>query len=277
MSQGYAVTNALTGLAASAFTWSSGYTTSRTRLNDGILDEPAASAASAQASGQTLKIDLGSAQTLLGFALLNHNLASGSCTVQVEAATLSNYSDAVTVKAATTIVTTAPNHKDTILQFPPAQPSIAWRYWRLTFVHMGTKIVTIGELLAFTGITTLTRHTIYGDGESERAILNRVVSGTGHQRATYLGGPVRTKRLIYKDLSTSELAELRAMWAATTYGTANLLWIEFIESTAAAATAAAQECLWGKIEDTFEWTQDDYHLYAPNPYNIVGQGREVGS
>lgn len=277
MSQGYAVTNALTGLAASAFTWSSGYTTSRTRLNDGILDEPAASAASAQASGQTLKIDLGSAQSLLGFALLNHNLASGACTVLVEAATLSDYSDAATIKAASTIVTTAPNHKDSFLQFPLTQPSVTWRYWRLTFAHTGTKIVTIGELLAPTTVTTLSRHTIYGDGESERALMNRVSSGTGHQRATYLGGPLRTKRLVYKDLSTSEKAELRAMWAATTYGVNNLLWAEYIESTNTAATAAAQECLWGKIEDTFEWTCDDYGLFTTNPFNIVGQGREVGA
>lgn len=59
MSQGYAVTNALAGLAETAFTWSSAYTTNRARLNDGVLDELAASAASAQASGQTLTIDFG--------------------------------------------------------------------------------------------------------------------------------------------------------------------------------------------------------------------------
>lgn len=272
MSQGYAITNALTSLAATAFTWSSAYTTNRARINDGILDELASSASSAQASGQTLSLNLGSATALVGLALLNHNLASGACTVTITAGT-DGVTYGTTVKAASTITTTGPNSKDTILQFPSA----SFQYWRFTFAHTGTKIVTLGEVLALTAIATLSRTTIYGDGENEQAILNKNISATGHQRATFVGGPVRTKRLIYKDLSTSEKAELRAMWAATSYGAANLLWLEFIESTADAATEAAQECLWGKIEDTFEWTQDDYRLFNSNPFNLVGQGREVGS
>ena len=53
MSHGYATANALSGLAAAAFTWSSGYAVARTRLNDGILDEVASGSAAPQASGQT--------------------------------------------------------------------------------------------------------------------------------------------------------------------------------------------------------------------------------
>lgn len=272
MSQGYAVTNALSALAAAAFTWSSGYTVARTRLNDGIMDEVAAGASSAQASGQTLSIDLGAATALVGFAILNHNLASGACTVAITAGT-DGITYGTTAKAASTITTTAPNEKDTVLQFPSA----SFRYWRLTFVHTGTKIVRVGELLAFAAITTLARTSIYGDGDSERAFLNKNVSGTGHQRATYLGGPVRTKRLIYKDLSTAELAELRAMWAASTYGTSNLLFIPLIESTAIAATAAAQECLWGKMQKEFDFMRADFNLHDPSSFVIVGQGREVGA
>lgn len=272
MSQGYAVTNALTSLAATAFTWSSAYTTNRARINDGIMDELASSAGSAQASGQTLSINLGSATAIVGIALLNHNLASGACTVTITAGT-DGVTYGTTVKAASTITTTAPNAKDTVLQFPSA----SFQYWRFTFAHTGTKVVTIGEVLAFTSITTLSRTSIYGDGENEQAIINKNVTQTGHQRATYVGGPIRTKRLLYKDLSTSEKAELRAMWAATTYGVSNLLWIETIESSADAATAAGMECLWGKIEPVFDWTQGDYRLYDTNPFNVVGQGREVGS
>lgn len=274
MSQGYAVTNALAGLAASAFTWSSAYAVSRGRLNDGILDELASSATSAQASGQTLVINMGAPVALVGLALLNHNLASGACTVRVRAATdAAITTGVVTAKAATTIVTTAPNQKDTALQFPTQTK----QYWELTFVHTGTKIVTIGEVLAFTAITTLTRHSVYGDGESERAVLNMNTSRTGHQRATFVGGPIRTKTLPFTDLSTSDKAELRALWAATTYGVNNLLWLELIESTAIAATDAAQECLWGKVEESFAWTQDDFHLFNYGGITITGQGREVGS
>lgn len=272
MSQGYAVTNALSALAAASFTWSSGFTTARSRLNDGVMDEVAAGSSSAQASGQMLSIDLGAATALVGFALLNHNLASGACTVAITAGT-DGITYGTTVKAASTIVTTAPNEKDTALQFPSA----SFRYWRLTFVHTGTKIVRLGELLAFTSITTLTRNSEYGDGDNERAFLNKNVSGTGHQRATYLGGPVRTKRLIHKDQNDSERAELRAMWAATTYGVSNLLFMPYIESTATAATSAAQECLWGKLQEEFDFTRADFNLNDVSNIVLVGQGREVGA
>lgn len=273
MSQGYATANALTGLIAGSFTWSSGSTSNRARLNDGILDEVVSGSAAAQASGQTLVFDLGAATALVGIALLNHNLATGACTVLVEADTVNTFATAVTVKAATNIATTAPNHKDAVLQFP----GVSKRYWRLTFVHTGTKILAFGEILALTSIVTLSRSSIYGDGENERANLNKNVSATGNQRATFVSGPVRTKRRMYKDLSTSDKAELRAMWAATTYGTSNLLWLDFIESTSTAATAASQECLWGKIAEEFDWSQPDYQLFDPNQFTIVGLGREVGS
>lgn len=272
MSQGYAITNALTGLAATAFTWNSAYTVNRTRLNDGIMDEPVSSAASPGGSPTTLSINLGTPTALVGFALLNHNLASGACTVGITAGT-DGITYGTTAKATTTIVTTSPDHKDTVLQFPSA----SFQYWRLTFVHTGSKVVTLGEVLAFTSITTLTRASIYGDGEEERAIVNRNVSQLGHQRATFVGGPVRTKRRIYKDLSLSEKAELRAMWAASNYGVSNILWLDFIESASTAATANGMACLWGKIEPSFDWTQGDFQLFDPSDFTLLGQGREVGS
>lgn len=272
MSQGYAITNALGALAASAFTWSSAYATSRDRLNDGVMDIPAASASSAQASGQTLSIDFGAATLLAGFALLNHNLASGACTVAITAGT-DGITYGTTAKAASTITTTAPNQKDTVLQFPSA----TFRYWRLTFVHTGTKIVTLGEVLALASITALARTTIYGTGETERYVLNRNDSETGSLRSTFLAGPLRSKTLPFKDLSTTERDELLTMFRATQGGNANLLWVEFIESTATAATAAGMECIWGKIGPVLSWTQDDYRLFTPGGFEITGLGREVGA
>lgn len=275
MSHGYATSSALAALAATAFTWSSGYTTGRNRLNDGVLDELASSAAAAQASGQTLVINMGTTQALIGWALLNHNLATGACTVRVRAADDAAISvNVVTPKAATTIVTTAPNHKDTVLQFP----SVNKQYWELTFVHSGTKIVTIGELQALSAITTLSRTTIYGTGEDERYVQNRSASRTGHVRTTYVGGPIRTKHLPFKDsVGTAQRDELMSMWRATLGGVNNLLWVEFIESSASAGTAASQECLWGVLEDSASWTQPDFNLYDLPGFVLVGQGREVGS
>lgn len=275
MSSGYAIANALSGLAATAFTWSSAFTTKRGRLNDGVMDELAAGSSSAQASGQTLVVDLGSATALVGFALLNHNLASGACTVRVRGADNAAITvNVVTAKAASTINTSAPYQKDTVLQFP----SVTKRYWEFTFVHTGTKIVTIGEVLAFTSITTLTRQTIYGAGESERYIQNRVETMTGNMRSTFLAGPIRTKQLPFADLrGTSERDELMAMWRATQGGVANLLYIDLIESTATAATSAAQQCLWGKLQETLAWTEGDYLVFGVDGLVLVGQGREVGA
>ena len=273
MSHAYATASLSASLADVAFTWSSAYATNRARLGDGLNDVLAASASSAQASGQTLAINLGSAQAVVGIALLNHNLASGACTVLVEAGT-----DGVTfgtvAKAATTIVTTSPNHKDTVLQFPSATK----QYWRLTFVHTGTKILTFGEVQVLGTITTLSRTTVYGAGESERYVLNRNEARSGAMRSTFVAGPIRTKQLPFKDLvGTAQRNELMGMWRATQGGNANLLWIDFVESTATAATAAAQECLWGKLSESLGWTQPDYALYDVDGLTLVGLGREVGS
>ena len=275
MSVGYAVSNVLTGLAATAFTWSSGYTTGRNRLNDGEHDELASGSSSAQASGQYLQVDLGSAQALVGVAVLNHNLGTGACTVKVEGADDAAMSiNLVTAKAASTINTSAPNQKDTVLQFP----SVTKRYWRLTFTHSGTKTLTIGELFFLSSITALTRNIIYGYGESERYINNGTLSKTGRTRSTYLGGPIRTKRFAFKDLrGASERDELLNMWRATQGGNKRLLWLDSIESTATAATSDGMACLWGRLAESLGWTGPDFNLFDVDGFELIGEGREVGS
>lgn len=275
MSVGYAITNLLSGLAATSFTWSSAYTTGRSRLNDDLMDEVASGSSSAQASGQTLVVDLGSAQAVAGIALLNHNLGTGACTVKVEGADDAAITvNAVTAKAASTINTSAPYEKDTALQFP----SVTKRYWRLTFTHSGTKTITLGELLFFASITTLSRNYTYGFGESERVITNRVESVTGSIRSTYVAGPIRSKRFAFKDLEgTTQRDELMTMWRATRGGTRNLLWLDTIESTATAATAAAQQCIWGRLTESMGWTGPDYNLFDVDGFELLSQGREVGA
>lgn len=274
MSMGYAITNALSGLAATAFTWSSGYTTGRSYLNDGRQDEIAVGG-TLQASGQTLTVDLGSATAIVGVALLGHNLASGSSAVAVSYADDSGFTTGTgTAKSATTINTSAPYNRDSVLQFPSATK----RYWRLTFTHSGSKTLQLGELLFFTSITTLSRSPVYGSGESERYAQNRVETMTGQQRATFLAGPIRTKRLPFKDLrATAERDELMTMWRATKGGVSNLLLIDSIDSSASAGSAVSQQCLWGKLQTEMSWTEGDYSLFDVDALVLVGQGREAGS
>lgn len=275
MSHAYGITNLITGLAATAFTWSSAYATGRERLNDGLQDELAAGSATGQASGQTLTVDLGSAQSVSAIALLNHNLATGACTVTVTYADDSGFTVGTgTAKAASTVPTSAPSDKDLALQFP----AVSKRYWRLTFAHTGTKTVTIGEVLVLGTVTTLSRFRVYGHGETERFITNRVETSTGNTRSTFLSGPIRTKRLPFKDLSTSQRNELMAMWRASKGGCLKLLWLDTVESTATAATSDGMECLWGKLQESFGWTEDDFSLYTPEgALELVGSGREAGS
>ncbi|HEY0881026.1 MAG TPA: hypothetical protein VGD87_05830 [Archangium sp.] len=280
MSSGYAITNALSGLAPSAFTWSSGYTTGRDRLNDDLMDEVASGSSSAQASGQYLQIDLGSVTEVAAIVLLNHNLASGSCAVYIDQSTTAAFTpgpNTVTVKAASTITTTAPNQKDTILQLPQSTTATA-RYWRIYFTHSGTKTITLGEVLFLSSITSLSRSYTYGNSESERVVTNRVESVTGSIRSTYVAGPIRTKRFAFKDAQgESQRNELMGMWRNTRGGTRNLLWIDTIESTSTAASAAAQTCIWGRLGDTHGWTNNDYDLFDVDGFELVSQGREVGS
>lgn len=273
MSSGYAINNALTGLAASSFTWGSAYTTSRERLNDGEQDEQADGSASAEASPQTLIIDFGVPADLVGFALLEHNLATGGVTVLVEASTSGAFGSPTTAKAATTINTTAPHQKDTVLQFPSVGPN---RYWRLTFTHSSTKRLRIGELLGLSAITTLSRQTAYGTGEEARYVQNRIASDTGKVHATLLSGPILTRSFPFKDLrGTTERDELTGMWHATYGGVLNMLYIDRIESTAAAASAAGQVCIWGKLQESLGWTEDDFNLFGVGGLTLVGQGRAV--
>lgn len=273
MSVGYAITNALTGLASSAFTLNGMSISALSRLNDGVMDEIAD--AGGGSSGQYLRIDMGSATALVGFALLNHNLATGGCTVEVKGADDSGFTtNVVTAKAASTINTSAPYQKDTVLQFP----SVSRRYWKLTFTHSGSKTISLGEVLAFTSITTLTRTPMYGAAQQERYLLNRSETRTGHVRTTLLGGPLRDMTLPFKDLEgTSQRDELLNMWRATYGGTLNLLWLDYIESTATAASSTAMQCLWGRLQESLGWSEDDYNLWGVDGLRLVGLGREVGS
>lgn len=272
MSSGYAITNALAGLAASAFTWGTGYATGRDRLNDGEQDMQASGSLGASTSPQTLVIDFGTAVSLVGIALLEHNLGTGGCTVKVEADTANTFATAVTAKDTTTINTTVPYNRDTILQFP----AVSKRFWKLTFTHSSTKTLRIGEILAFTSITSWSRQTAYGTGEEARYVQNRVASDTGKMHATLLSGPILTRSFPFKDLQgTSQRNELTTMWHATYAGVLNLLYIDLIESTDTASSAAAQVCIWGKLQESLGWTEDDYNLFGVGGLTLVGQGRAV--
>lgn len=274
MSHAYAVTNVLEGLSATNFTWSSGTTTNRGYVFDRRLDSIFYSSDSTEASVKVV-IDFGGTVTLNGFAFLNHNMATwGSPTVLIEAATdAAITTGVVTAKSASSIATTAPNHKDCVLAFA----AVTKRYWRITFDGAGSVMLSLGEMLAFSSSPTLSRKKIYGHGEQEEFVLNKVKTMTGQELTTFLAGPIRTKKLPFADLSTSEKAEVMAMWRASYGGSVPMLWIESLATTSAAATEAEQECVYGKLTETLGWTESDFSLYGVTGLEIRSLGREVGA
>ncbi len=278
----YAFTNLLNGLAAAAFTWSSGANdATRAYLNDGWMDARYNNdGGGGVGSGLSVIIDLGSAVALSGFAILNSNAAvqKTDATVTIDSSDTGTFGVGHIdhVKAASFLNSTAPYNKDHVLQFPL---STARRYWRLTWTFSGgVTNFSIGELFAFASQTQLSRKRIYGGGEGEKMLVSKVSFYGGGSRGYKQGGPVRRKVLPFSDLSTSERNELLTMWRAVNAGATPLLWIESYEATATAAATPEQEVVYGLLgPDDFPWVEPDFNLYNPPDLVVESLGREIGS
>lgn len=269
----YATANKATGLAAAAFTWSTGTTTNRAYLNDGRMDKTFSVGSSS--SGANVIIDLGSAMALTAVAVLNSNIASATApTLKVEGADdVGMSTNLVVAKAATTLSTTAPRHKDHVLQFA----SVTKRYWRLTWTWTGSFTLTLGELYLAVP-TALTRASIYGDQDREEFITTRFTSYSGWKKGLFLAGPIRGRRLVFDDLSDSERAEVHAIIRATYGGAMPLLWCEKYEASATAAAAAYQDCIFGRVEGAIaSSTEFDFSRFSVDPLEIRSEGRGVGA
>jgi hypothetical protein len=273
MAHGYAVTNAASGLAATAFTFTSMTASNKQFLNDAAMD--GVCSATSAATTRSIDIDLGSARALVGVALLNHNMAGWDApAIGVYAADDAAFSvNFATAKNGSFITQAAPEDRDCILQFP----SVTRRYWRLEFESGATEALRLGELMLLSSITSLSRLKAYGWSEAEEYVSNRAAMRTGNARASFLAGPIRSKRLPFVDMQgASQREELMAMWRAAKGDVTPLLWVEYIESTTAGGSAAGQECLWGKLQPSLSWRETDYTLYDVDALELRGLGRDVG-
>lgn len=276
MAHAYATVNAAANLGAAAFTFTNMTASNKAFLNDAAMDRVCS--ATASNATRSIDIDFGSATTIVGFALLNHNIAGWSPTsITIKAADDSGFSvGIVTAKAASGVNTDAPNDKDLVLLFP----AYTKRYWRIEFASSATETLRLGELFALGGTspyTMLTRTKAYGHGESEAYVTNRTESRTGNVRSTFLAGPIRTKRLPFVDSQgVSQREELMAMWRAAKGDVTNLLWVEYVESTNTAATDAGMECLYGKLQPALSWRETDFTLFDVDALELRQVGRDVG-
>lgn len=272
MGHAYAYQNILSFLSASSFTWAAGTTTNRSFLNDG---EMAKQFELASTTGHVVVIDLGAAFAMRGFALLNHNAAAdGGASLQIKGADDSGItSNVVTPYSLTALDTTEPAHKDHVALFSGA---VTKRYWQLTIAAVGSFAFRLGEIYGMQSgtVVDLSRKKLYGHGETEEFFINKAESDVGWSRSTYLAGPRRTKRLPFADLTLSERREMMTMWRRARGGANPLLWIEDATSP---GTAATQECLYGRMQPTVEWSESDFGLYAPAEFELTSLAREVGA
>lgn len=273
MSHAYATTNLLTGLAAGSFVWSNAAATNRGYLNDGRLDK--VFSVGAVAAGVTLVIDLGSAQTARCAAVLNSNIATATAgALRIRGADDAAITVGVeTAKAASTLYTTAPRHKDHALSFD----SVSKRYLEFAWTWTGSFALTLGEV--FVGVhTSLTRLVVYGSRDQEEYVTSRFESYTRESRGHFIGGPIRVKELPFEDLSETERDALLAMFRATFGGSRPMLWIQSVESGTAAAAAAEQDCILGRLsEETFGAEEFDFGRYNPDGLKLRSLGREIGA
>lgn len=286
----YSVVNTLSGLSASAFAWytthatpSSGAFTpspdNRAYLNDGRMDKNLIISASA-ASGINLIVDLGTARQMTGVALLNSNAAvqKSDAAVLVEASSDATFAaDVNTAKAASTLYSsTTPRNKDHVLQW---DANLTKRYWRFRWTWTGSVTnFQLGELWMFTASNLLTRRSIYGSGETRPAKVAQVEMQYGETRGLFIAGPMRQLDLQWDDLTSAERDELYNMHSLSNFGARPLLWIQSAESTATAAAAAEQECIYGRLQEpTFQFAEKDFSLYQPGGFSLRSLGREAGA
>jgi hypothetical protein len=269
----YAVTNSAGSLGASAFVWSNAAATNRTYLNDGRMDQRFS--VGSVATTVNVVIDFGAAVSLTAIALLNSNIASATApTIAIAAATDSGITTSVVnPKSATTPNTTAPQHKDHVLQFT----AVSKRYWRITWAWTGSFTVQLGEIFACTTVP-LTRYTTFGHGERQEIIRTQFDGSLGESRGHFLGGPYRKKTLPFADLSATERTELLTMHSACYGGASPMLWCHLYETGSTAAPAAYQDCIFGRLEDAETgWDESDFQRYEPDSFAIRSLAREFGS
>lgn len=276
MSYAYAIANKLTGLAASAFTWATGPSTSaRAYLNDGLME--AQYECGDRASNNSVVIDLGSAMSIAGVAILNSNIAQASVpTMLIEAADNSAITtNPVTPKSGTTLNLLAPNQKEHVLQFS----AVSKRYWRITWGWGGTFNLKLGEIFLYAAPTVLTRTGVYGGVSEEEEIIAAESQGqNGAHRSAFIAGPIREKRFAFADWTESEKNELFTFWRATRGHVTPALFVQSYETGSTAAAVAEQECIFAKFEKArLKWNLTDYSVYGTDELVLRSLAREVGA
>lgn len=216
-----------------------------------------------------LNLDLGSAKTLKGLALLNL-YATAALSVEIFSANASNYSDATSRFASTALPATWPDSENVYMR--PTQVSA--RYWRIQLTWSGSAEVNLGELVATSVETTLSRDYGLGDGDAPAVPMTEFTSRSGLLVREALGGPRRNRTFTFSMLTRAQLNEIQKMWFAGAAGSRPILFVDTIgtagDPTQLTDTAVqASRCIAGLLEPSLPWTQVDFRIYSPSQLTLT--------
>lgn len=280
MAHAYATTNLLTGLStANLFPLAGPSDATLGYFSDARLDKQYAF--TARANNNSIVVDFGSAKSVAGIAILNHNLAALDVPANLSILIAGADDNVFTVNVAvwqyaplSTAQIAAPSNKDTVCQFA----ATSRRYWRVQFAWGGTKTLKIGELYFYGAPTTLTRVQNDGSGETERIISADIEMAYGETRSAFLAGPIRTKHFRGSDYSSSNRDELLTLWRTVKAGVSPFLWVETYEAPSNGSNLTYPDCIFGRLMlPEFAWTWSDYNLTQPPELVLRSLGREVGA
>ena len=286
----YAVTNLAASLVAGSFVvevdsaWA-GYTGSdRTYLGDGRMDKRVSVGLTSGGNKTGFRIDLGSAQSVAGIAILNHNIVTTGqgADVTVRGATDSGFTTGVVASKSSTTMglylsnnTREPQNKDHVYQFA----AVSKRYWEIEFTPYNDVNMAVGEVFVFGAPTVLTRKGIYGSSDGVKLYTSEMEFGNGDTRSIFYGGPVLRKTLRWQDFDDDERDELRRLFLTTRGNASPLLFINSYEATSTAAAATEQDVIYGRLSglDDLEYSEMDYGLFQINDFTVRSLGREIGA
>ncbi len=267
----YSVGSRFRSLAESAITLSAGNAANKGRLIDGRVDRQYESTA---ITNLNIDFDFGSAVSLQGIALLNHNLDGAA----LSSFLIRSADDAAFSVNANTVFSNTTLRATNV--FCVHSSTTARRYWRITINHSGSYNKKIGEVYAVaatggtTPITALSRRVIYGNGGSQSFRTTFAESPYGRLMGGVLSGPLKSRRLLWEDLTLSQKNEILTMHAAANGNGSDLLWVEDYDGT---AHSTSQECYFGRfMEDELQYTESDYGLYSGLGLTLREQTRGVG-
>lgn len=182
-------------------------------------------------TGGYVEIDFGTATTIGGVALINHNLTAGA-TVTLKGGASANPS--------TLTVTLTYRQYDT---WSAVSTSTSYRYWRLAISETNTSNTEIGELVLGT-LSTFSRAHNYGHGQA--------VSRGMASHETELGVRYEARRwkrrewtLNWRNLTTAQLAEIQALDTAVDGSRLPFVWIPDTSTT---------ECYYVRKQTQQEWS-----------------------